>query len=107
MRSLASAPLPTSSLPDRTTLEVSADLTSPDLVLLPVVLKNCYCLSIVQGKLWSGKLGRKFNVDAIAEEKRKIKIEADGPTKTRGVDGPAGADVVMDVDGARETAPEP
>ncbi|KAL8276919.1 hypothetical protein RQP46_010647 [Phenoliferia psychrophenolica] len=68
VRSLSLPPPSTSSLPTRPTLSVSANLTTPDLVLLPTVLRNCYCLSIVQGKLWSGKMGRKFNIDAIAEE---------------------------------------
>ncbi|KAM0746741.1 hypothetical protein T439DRAFT_329440 [Meredithblackwellia eburnea MCA 4105] len=59
--------------PDIQPLTVTANLTKPDLVLLPTVLKNCFSLSIVDGSLWAGKKGRKFNLDAIAEEWRRTK----------------------------------
>ena len=105
VRSLSSPPLPTSPLSNRPLFEVSANLTGPDLVILPTVLRNCYCLSIVQGKLWSGKFGRKFNVDAIAEDVRKLRIAMEGPTKPRGVDEDGAASSErMDVDAAEETA---
>lgn len=35
-------------------------------------------MSIVQGKLWSGTLGRKFNLDAIAKEVRDRRLLAEG-----------------------------
>jgi tRNA acetyltransferase TAN1 len=71
---------------------VKADLKNPDLVLLPTVLKNCYALAIVEGKLWKGK---KFNLEQIAmevrrqkgavedEEKEKAKKELEGQEKER------------------------
>lgn len=71
---------------DSPVLTVAADLTSPDLVLIPVVFKNCYGLSIVEGKLWSGKKGKKFNLAEVAVEARKALTEAEGPTAVRGVE---------------------
>lgn len=71
---------------DSPALTVAADLTAPDLVLIPVVFKNCYGLSIVEGKLWSGKKGRKFNLAEVAAEARKVAAEAEGPTAVRGVE---------------------
>lgn len=57
----------------------SANLTSPDLVLVPVILRNLYGLSICQGKLWSGKVGRKFNLDAIAKDARtRLGMDGEG-----------------------------
>lgn len=84
IRSLSSPPLPNSTVPDRPTLTVTANLTTPDLVLVPVVLKSVYGLSIVEGKLWSGKKGKKFNLDGIGMEARRSKAEAEGPTGVRG-----------------------
>lgn len=52
-------------------LAVSADLKNPDLVLLPCVLRSAYGLGIVEGNLWSGPLGKKFNLDTMAAEARK------------------------------------
>ncbi|GAA5928362.1 hypothetical protein JCM1841_003541 [Sporobolomyces salmonicolor] len=67
---LSSAPTVSSPCPSRPLLSVRADLKNPDLVLLPTVLKNCYGLSIVEGKLWRGK---KFNLEQIAMEVRRRK----------------------------------
>ncbi|GAA5913412.1 hypothetical protein JCM5296_000906 [Sporobolomyces johnsonii] len=67
---LSSAPTVSSPCPSRPLLSVRADLKNPDLVLLPTVLKNCYGLSIVEGKLWKGK---KFNLEQIAMEVRRRK----------------------------------
>ncbi|GAA5838698.1 hypothetical protein JCM5353_000858 [Sporobolomyces roseus] len=72
---LSSAPTLSSPCPQRPLLQVKADLKNPDLVLLPTVLKNCYALSIVEGRLWKGK---KFNLEQIAMETRRRKgIEED------------------------------
>lgn len=71
---------------DRPLLTVSANLKTPDLVLVPVVLKNTYGLGIVEGRLWSGPLGRKFNLEGIAQAARKRIEEETGPTAVRGVE---------------------
>ena len=59
---------------------MKADLENPDLVLLPTVLKNCYALSIVEGRLWKGK---KFNLEQIAMEVRRQKGAAEDEEKEK------------------------
>ncbi|KAI5474849.1 THUMP domain protein [Pseudohyphozyma bogoriensis] len=80
VRDLALPPPPNSSIPTRPTLTVSANLSKPDLVVLPCVLKNYYGISVVDGKLWKG--GKKFNIDAIAAALRVSKA-GEGETKSR------------------------
>ncbi|GAA5929557.1 putative tRNA acetyltransferase [Sporobolomyces koalae] len=75
---LSSAPTLSSPCPSRPLIQVKADLKNPDLVLLPTVLKNCYALSIVEGKLWKGK---KFNLEQIAMEVRRQKGAAEDEVK--------------------------
>jgi hypothetical protein len=62
----------------------SANLTQPDLVILPTIFKNCYGISILEGKLWLGQ-GKKFNLDSIGMEARREKSEREGATSVRGV----------------------
>lgn len=81
-----SSVVPTEPAQERPLLSVSANLKQPDLVLLPVVLKNTYGLGIVEGSRWCGPLGRKFNIEAIAQEARKRIVEREGPTAVRGVE---------------------
>ncbi|GAA6017835.1 hypothetical protein JCM11491_004639 [Sporobolomyces phaffii] len=77
---LASAPTLSSPCPSRPIISVRADLKNPDLVLLPTVLKNCYALSIVEGRLWKGK---KFNLEQIAMEVRRQKGAAEDVEKEK------------------------
>lgn len=77
---LSSAPTLSSPNPSRPVINVKADLKNPDLVLLPTVLKNCYALSIVEGKLWKGK---KFNLEQIAMEVRRQKGAAEDEEKAK------------------------
>lgn len=44
-------------------------------------------MSIVEGKDWAGKKGRKFNLDQVASEARKVKMEREGETSVRGMEG--------------------
>lgn len=55
----------------RPALNVSVSSTNADLVLLPSVLRNSYGLSVVEGRLWNGKSGRRFNLEQIAAEARR------------------------------------
>ena len=65
-------------------MNVSANLKTPDLVLLVIVLRNVYALGIVEGSLWTGK-GKKFNVETMASAAR-IELDAlNGKTAVRGV----------------------
>lgn len=73
----------------------SADLANADLVLLPQAFQKCYGLSIVQGKLFNGKQGRKFNLDMIAVEARKEQAEREGTTHVRGAELGDGAGVEL------------
>ncbi|GAA5957058.1 hypothetical protein JCM3765_005393 [Sporobolomyces pararoseus] len=77
---LSSAPTLSSPCPSRPIIKVKADLKNPDLVLLPTVLKNCYALSIVEGRLWKGK---KFNLEQIAMEVRRQKGAAEDEEKEK------------------------
>ncbi|ORY84636.1 hypothetical protein BCR35DRAFT_351747 [Leucosporidium creatinivorum] len=87
VRALSEPPSPSSPFPTRPALTLSANLTTPDLVLLPTVFRSCFGLSIVEGKDWSGKTGRKFNLDQVAAEARKIRMEREGETMVRGMEG--------------------
>lgn len=71
---------------ERPLLTVSANLKTPDLVLVPVVLKNTYGLGIVEGRLWSGPMGRKFNLEGIAQAAMRRITEEAGPTAVRGTE---------------------
>ncbi|GAA5898167.1 putative tRNA acetyltransferase [Sporobolomyces salmoneus] len=79
---LSDAPTLSSPCPSRPIIKVRGDLKNPDLVVLPTVLKNCYALSVVEGKLWKGK---KFNLEQIAMEVRRQKgaIEDEEKEKER------------------------
>ncbi|BGP19124.1 hypothetical protein JCM10213_005635 [Rhodosporidiobolus nylandii] len=90
---LSNPPTVSSPLPDRGLLTVKADLKNPDLVLLPTVLKNVYGLSVVEGKMWRGK---KFNLETIAQEVRKRKLEEEEEQKKR---------AKMDEEGAKGEEP--
>lgn len=79
-------PAPAEATAERPLLTVSANLKTPDLVLVPVVLKNTYGLGIVEGSRWSGPLGRKFNLEGIAQAARKRIDEENGPTAVRGTE---------------------
>lgn len=88
--------------PPRPLLVLSANLKSPDLVLLPQVLKNIYGMSIVEGALWSGADGggKKFNLDTVGSEARKRRFELEGPTAVRGMEvdrAPPAQDVPMEM----------
>ena len=41
----------------------------------------------MEGKEWSGKFGRKWNIAEVASEARSRKIEAEGETSVRGMEG--------------------
>lgn len=89
VRSLA---LPVAPLPDSTeellpSLTVSANLTNPDIVLLPIVYKNAYGLSIFDGKLWNSAETKRFNLDTAGATGRKLLIERQGATTVRGMEG--------------------
>lgn len=72
----------------RPLLNVTANLKTPNLVLLPIVLRNVYSLGIVEGTLWSGE-GKKLNLETMASAAR-ISLDAlSGPTAVRGVVLPA------------------
>ncbi|SCV73440.1 BQ2448_7366 [Microbotryum intermedium] len=57
-------------------LQIKANLSNPDLVLLPVVLMKEYALGIVEGKGWVGE-GKKWNMDAIGAEINKKLLSGD------------------------------
>lgn len=41
---------------------------------------------MVEGKEWSGKLGRKWNIAEVATEARNRKMESEGETVVRGME---------------------
>ncbi|GAA6039299.1 hypothetical protein JCM8097_003251 [Rhodosporidiobolus ruineniae] len=83
VQKLSSAPTVSSPVPSRPILAVKADLKTPDLVLLPTVLRNMYGLSVVEGALWRGK---KFNLEAIAMEVRRRRAREEEEAKLVGVE---------------------
>ena len=91
VRSLAD-PIPTNAASDpeqvvQQPLNVSANLAAPDLVLLPVVFKNAYGLSVVEGKMWCSPATKRYNVDSTAVFARRRMAEEQGTTMVRGMEG--------------------
>lgn len=88
VRALASPPTPAPDSPPeeaiaRPLLNVSADLQAPNLVLLPIVLRNVFAVGIVEGSLWVGK-GKKFNLETMGSAARLAIDALTGPTAVRG-----------------------
>ncbi|SCZ95262.1 BZ3500_MvSof-1268-A1-R1_Chr11-2g03391 [Microbotryum saponariae] len=50
-----------------TSLSLKANLSQPDLVIIPVVLMKEYALGIVEGRGWGGE-GKKWNLDALGAD---------------------------------------
>lgn len=68
-------------------LTVSADLKSPMLVVMPIVLQGTFSCGVVDGKLWSGA-GAKYNIETVASKARQSQKNEDKPEEAKSGDAP-------------------